>query len=655
MIHLENVWKGYGSLVLLKGVSWKIKEGRKVGLLGANGAGKTTLLKIIVGLEEPDEGEVTRRGGLSIGYLPQEPEIRDLHISLFDIVRSAREDLIKVEEEMAAVEEQLESCDHGSEEFEGFVARYSSLQAMFQDLGGYSFASRIAKVLRGLGFKEEDWQRPLSELSGGFRMRVSLARLLVMDLDLLLLDEPTNNLDLEALSWLEGYLKEWRKGIIVVTHDRYFLDSVVDEIVELFDGTLSFYAFSYSGYVEEKKRRVEAQWKAYEEQRREIERIQRFIERFRSRKATAPQVQSRIKMLEKMEKIEPPKVQKTFEIKVPGPKRPPKRVLCLKELTVGYGDLAVLKGISATLYRGEGVALMGPNGAGKSSLLKTIVGEIEPKAGEVILGEGVLIGYFAQSTEETLDPDITVFETLEKQVPQWKIGEIRDLLAGFLFRGEDVFKPVRELSGGERSRLALSLLFTLPKNLLLLDEPTNHLDINAREALERALLKFRSRGGALLIVSHDRYFLKKLTGKMWILSHGNLQVFEGSYPEYEEKGEERVRESPHLMLSPKRLAHLELMRRRKMEKERRKLLKQVEREIMGLEKEIESLEGQIGELEKRLGDPSLYKSGDEAREKVVEYEEKKKKLSILLRRWEELEIEAQRIRGELEVLKQDER
>lgn len=475
---------------------------------------------------------------------------------------------------------------------------------------------------------------------------------MVRDADLYLLDEPTNNLDLFAIGWLEDYLKGLEKTMIIVTHDRYFLDKVVKEIVELNDGKLSFYPFSYSGYVTEKKKRNEAQWKAYEAQQREIKRIKEFINKMRKRKDRAPQAQERIKRLLKMKKIEPPHVKRPFSIKFPPPKRPPKQILRIKNLRVTYGNYTVFKEVNASVFRAEGIALLGPNGAGKSTLLKTIVGEKKPSLGEIQIGEGVGIGYFAQSIKEVLDPEKTLLETAEMEAPEWTQKELRDLLGAFNFRGDDVFNLVSELSGGEKARLSLALLFTHSMNFLLLDEPTNHLDISMREALEDALLRFQKLGGSILVVSHDRYFLKKLTKRIWILSDHTLREFEGSYAEYEE---EMMKKKPitkePLQITEKRRSHLEYLKRKKLEKEKNKELRAIEREIIHTEEKIDELESEVKGLEKILGDPSLYKNSSEIKEKIEHYQNGKRKLQTLYRQWEELEVCAQRVRQELKTLR----
>ncbi len=636
MITLRSVHKSFGGNTVLAGIDWVIPQGARIGLIGANGAGKTTLLLIIKGDMEPDEGEVVKRPSLRIGYLPQEPILFQSDRGVVDEAMRGRSDLLEMEERLAEIESRMANAE--GKELDRLIREHAALRQEFEKAGGYALRSEALKVLRGLGFDEVLIKKRVSELSGGFRARLELAKLLLSEPDVLLLDEPTNNLDIPSLIWLENYLKNFKGTFIVVSHDRYLLDKVVDEIVELERGKLYFYSGNYSKYVVEKRRREELlreKWKEYE---REKAKLIRFIERYKAYKDKARLVRDRKKKLEKLEP--PPEIieRRGFKIRVRSVRRLPKLVVKLHRVCKGFSGISVLKDIDLEIHRGDRIALMGPNGRGKSTLISIIAGRLKPDSGDVYISDGVEIGYFAQSQTEVLDPTLTVLETMEKEAEEMTLWEIRRLLGAFLFSDDDVFKTVGELSGGERARLALALVFAKPRNFLLLDEPTNHLDIATREALEEALINF---DGAYLIVSHDRYFVEKTANKILYLDE-ELFVFHGRYSEYEKilsRGEIRKpakKEKPRRERKPDELR----IKRRKIRRLREELEK--------IEARLEELESEKKLIEEELANPDLYRDGEEAREKVTRYEVLKKELDDLYRKWEELMIKLEKEEREYE-------
>jgi len=528
MIQLSELTKSFGDRVLFDHVTWQITDRERVGLCGPNGAGKTTLLRMMAGLDEPDSGGVLKPAALTVGYLPQDG-LSHAGRTLFDEAASAFGELIAMKAEMHALEERLGNPSIPEAEHDAMLHRYSDLQDHFRLRGGYSIELKTATVLQGLGFRTADFERPTETFSGGWQMRIALARLLLGEPGLLLLDEPTNHLDLEARNWLEEYLNAYPHAVILVSHDRFFLDAVVTRIADLTLRTLTDYHTNYSGYLAEHHQRIEAMRKAKREQDEEVARVKMFIDRFRYQATKASQVQSRIKMLEKVVPIEVPPERKKIHFDFPSCAKSGRMVLELKHARKGYGDVVVFTDLGLHVERGDRIALVGPNGVGKSTLMRMLSAEEPPDAGERTVGHNVVMQYFAQDEATRLDPQPTVYETLASGSPLQMVPMIRNILGGFLFSGDDVYKHVRVLSGGERTRLAVARMLLRPSNTLLLDEPTNHLDLDSKEVLLDALVDY---GGTLIFVSHDRYFVERLATKIIEVGNGTALMFPGTYKEF---------------------------------------------------------------------------------------------------------------------------
>jgi ATP-binding cassette subfamily F protein 3 len=528
MIQLSEITKSFGDRVLLDHVTWQIIARERVGLCGPNGAGKTTLLRMMAGLEEADSGAILKPAALTVGYLPQDG-LTHAGRTVFEEASSAFARLLAMKTEMHALEERLGDPSIPESEHDAMLARYSDLQDHFRLGGGYEIELRTGTVLQGLGFQATDFERPTETFSGGWQMRIALAKLLLGQPNLLLLDEPTNHLDLEARNWLEGYLNDYPHAVILVSHDRFFLDAVVTRIADLTLRTLTDYIGNYSQYLVTHQARIDQLRKAKREQDEEVARVKMFIDRFRYKATKASQVQSRIKMLEKVVPIEVPPERKKIHFDFPTAPKSGRTVLELKHARKAYGDVTVFRTLDLHLERGDRIALVGPNGTGKSTLMRMLSGEERPDDGERVEGHNVVMQYFAQDEATRLDPAPTVYETLASGSPLQMVPAIRNILGGFLFTGDDVYKKVRVLSGGERTRLAVARMLLRPSNTLLLDEPTNHLDLDSKEVLLDALAAY---GGTLIFVSHDRYFVERLATKIIEVGNGAAVVYPGTYTEF---------------------------------------------------------------------------------------------------------------------------
>lgn len=528
MIQLSCLTKSFGDRVLLEEVTWQISTGERVGLCGPNGAGKTTLLKMLAGFDEPDSGCIIKPSNLTVGYLPQDGLLHAGR-SILDEASSAFADLLAVKSEMHAIEERLGDAALSQEEHDAVLERYSALQDRFRIAEGYSIDLKVATVLRGLGFSEASFDQPTDALSGGWQMRLAMAKLLLGRPTLLLLDEPTNHLDLDARNWLEEYLAAYPHAVILVSHDRFFLDSVVTRITDLNLRQLTDYPGNYTHYIAERDARMEQLRKAKREQDEEVARVKMFIDRFRYQATKAAQVQSRIKMLEKVVPIEAPPERKRIHFSFPVCARSGRIVLELHNVRKAYGENVVFRHLNLHIERGDRLALVGPNGAGKSTLMRMLSGVEAHDTGTRREGHQVIMQYFAQDEAVRLDPTLTVYETLESGSPNDMVPAIRNILGGFLFSGDDVYKKVAVLSGGERTRLAVARMLLRPSNTLLLDEPTNHLDLDSKDILLEALEDY---GGTLIFVSHDRYFVERLASKIVEVGHGDALVFPGTYSEF---------------------------------------------------------------------------------------------------------------------------
>jgi len=664
MIQLSELTKSFGDRVLFDHVTWQITDRERVGLCGPNGAGKTTLLRMMAGLDEPDSGAVLKPAALTTGYLPQDGLNHSGH-TLFEEASSAFGELIAMKAEMHALEARLGDPSIPEAEHDAMLHRYSDLQDHFRLREGYSIELKTATVLQGLGFRTTDFDRPTETFSGGWQMRIALAKLLLVQPNLLLLDEPTNHLDLEARNWLEEYLNAYPHAVILVSHDRFFLDAVVTRIADLTLRTLTDYHTNYSGYLAEHHERIEALRKAKREQDEEVARVKMFIDRFRYQATKASQVQSRIKMLEKVVPIEVPPERKKIHFDFPACAKSGRIVLELKHARKAYGGLVVFTDVGLHIERGDRIALVGPNGVGKSTLMRMLSGEEAPDAGSRTLGHNVVMQYFAQDEATRMDPAPTVYETLASGSPLQMVPMIRNILGGFLFSGDDVYKHVRVLSGGERTRLAVARMLLRPSNTLLLDEPTNHLDLDSKEVLLDALVDY---GGTLIFVSHDRYFVERLATKMIEVGNGTAIMFPGTYKEFlwhKEHGTEGARgvqpseqkdvkpapsRPPSHKRSPDRLAlqhngtaatpkqsHEEKKRVDAEARKKSRALQARQQRIESLESRIAETEAAIREIEQQMSAPGFYDDRAAAQPVIDRHQALMWQVGDLMNQWEELQ------------------
>lgn len=539
MLRLEHISKIYPTGEVLQDINWEVKPGDRIGLVGVNGAGKSTQLKIISGEIEPTAGQIIRPASLHIAYLNQEFEV--------DPTRTVQEEFWTVFKEANAVQLELYEVQRDMEtatveQLDKLINKLDKLQRQFESLDGYNLDARIGKILPEMGFQVEDGDRLVSAFSGGWQMRMSLGKILLQKPDLLLLDEPTNHLDLETIEWLENYLRSLTTPMVIVSHDREFLDRLCTQIVETERGVSTTYLGNYSAYLQQKAENEASQLSAFERQQKEIEKQQAFVDRFRASATRSTQAKSREKQLEKVERIEAPTTGvRTLHFRFPPAPRSGREVVEIKDLTHTYGDKILFLGANLLIERGDRIAFLGPNGAGKSTLLKIITGMEIPTEGNVKLGDhNVIPGYFEQNQAEALDLNKTVMETIHNEVPDWKNEEVRTLLGRFLFAGDTVFKQVGALSGGEKARLALAKMLLCPVNLIILDEPTNHLDIPAKEMLEEALQNY---DGTAIVVSHDRYFISQVANKIVEIRDGEFRVYLGDYHYYLTKIEEEKQQA----------------------------------------------------------------------------------------------------------------
>jgi len=659
VIQLSDLTKSFGDRTLLEHVTWQIGDGDRVGLCGPNGAGKTTLLKMLAGLDEADSGAVVRPADLTIGYLPQDG-LSHSGRTVFAEASSAFQPLLDVKAEMHEIEHRLGDATVPDAEHEAMLSRYAELQDRFRLSDGYNMDLRIATVLRGLGFSPEDAERPCETFSGGWQMRIALAKLLLGRPNLLLLDEPTNHLDLEARNWLESYLREYPHAVMLVSHDRFFLDSVVTRIADLNLRTLTDYHGNYSDYLVERDARIERLRAAKREQDEEVARVKLFVDRFRYQATKAAQVQSRIKMLEKVVPIEVPPERKKVHFTFPAAPKGGRTVLELKHVRKAYGPLVVFEDLSLHIERGDRIALVGPNGTGKSTLMRMLSASESPDRGERHPGHQVVAEYFAQDEATRLDPVKTVYETLVSGSPMHMVPAIRTILGGFLFSGDDIYKKCGVLSGGERTRLAVARMLLRPSNLLLLDEPTNHLDLDSKDVLLDALVDY---GGTLIFVSHDRYFVERLATRIIEIGGGRAESFPGTYPEFlwrkehlhesapvPEPGrtvvrpaaEPRVAKTAHRPAQekgPRAAAKVDHEQRKREQAEQRKLdreKKQRQARVADLETRIAAHEESIRTLESRMSAPGFYDDRDAAQQAVSRHQTLMWEVGELMHQWEML-------------------
>jgi ATP-binding cassette, subfamily F, member 3 len=534
MLSLQNAGKRFGPRVLFTEANWLIRSNEKTALVGANGTGKSTLMKVLAGLESLDYGIMQQTRGMSMGYLPQEG-LRLTGRTVFEECLSVFDELRAMQGEIEGAAAQMSELDHASAEYEAAAERFSMLQERFHALDGYALDAQVGTVLTGLGFGKEDWSRQVDEFSGGWQMRIAMAKLLLAKPNLLLLDEPTNHLDLETRNWLEDYLHSYPFGYILISHDRYFLDVTIDRTVEIWNKRLTIFQGNYTKYLSQKDERLAQLQAAYKNQRDQVEHLEAFINRFRAQATKAKQVQSRIKELEKIERIEIPEEEPVIHFKFPQPAPSGRMVVEAEGLGKSYGSKRVFSNARFSIERGDRVALVGVNGAGKSTLIKLLTGVEQPTEGAIKLGHNVVSEYFAQDQYKVLDPEARMLDDMSRAAVKVPESELRSLLGCFLFSGDDVFKRLGVLSGGERNRFALARILVSPSNFLLLDEPTNHLDMRAKDVLLDAIAAF---SGTVVFVSHDRYFIDRLATRVIEVENGVLTNYPGNYEDYLRKKEE---------------------------------------------------------------------------------------------------------------------
>ena len=670
MIQLSDLTKSFGDRVLLDHVTWQIGDGDRVGLCGPNGAGKTTLLKMLAGFDDPDSGGIVKPATLTIGYLPQDG-LTHSGRTVFEEVSTAFQPLLDMQREMEEIEHRLGDASVPQDEHDAMLVRYSDLQDRFRLGEGYSTDLRIASVLRGLGFNADDRDRPAETFSGGWQMRIALAKLLLGRPNLLLLDEPTNHLDLDARNWLEEYLSAYPYAVILVSHDRYFLDAVVTRITDLNLRKLTDYVGNYSKYVEQRDAMLERLRTMKREQDEEVARIEMFINRFRYQATKAAQVQSRIKLLEKVVPIEVPPERKRIHFTFPTCAKSGRTVLELKHVRKAYPAppgstsqaVVVFRDLNLHIERGDRIALVGPNGAGKSTLMRMLSGEEAPDSGTVTVGHQVVTEYFAQDEATRMAPTRTVYETLEQGSALDMVPAIRNILGGFLFSGDDIHKKVGVLSGGERTRLAVARMLLRSSNTLLLDEPTNHLDLDSKDVLLEAIEDY---GGTLILVSHDRYFVEKLATKIIEVGHGEAIVYPGTYSEFlwskehagaipnpksrlpnpkpapKQKPEGRG-PKPDTAATPLKAPELSREQRKQLDADRKKKQRTADtlnKRIAELEGRIADRETKVKELEAAIATPGFYDDPDAAKAVIDRHQALMWEVGDLIGQWEALQEHA---------------
>ncbi len=643
MISLDNLTISYGGWTLFDGISFMINPKDRIGLVGKNGAGKTTLLRVITGEQQPTEGAVTINSECTIGYLPQQMRVADT-TSLVAETAKAFEEVIRIESNIERLTAEIASrTDYESEEYAELIHRLNDANDRYHILGGDTRDADIERTLLGLGFKRSDFERPTREFSGGWRMRIELAKLLLRRPSIFLLDEPTNHLDIESIQWLEEYLKNYNGAVLLISHDRAFLDNVTTRTVEISLGKAYDYKVPYSKYVVLRQERRAQQMAAYENQQRLIEKTEEFIEKFRYKPTKSNQVQSRIKQLEKLDRIEVDEEDLSrLNIKFPPAPRTGQIVAEVKEVGKAFGEKRIFSGAEFTIERGQKIALVGRNGEGKTTFARMLIGELEATEGSIKLGANVNIGYYAQNQDDLMDGEFTVFDTLDRVAVGDIRTRLRDILGAFLFRGEDIEKKVKVLSGGERSRLAMARLMLEPYNLLVLDEPTNHMDMRSKDILKDALQKY---DGTVVVVSHDREFLDGLVDRIYEFRDGGVREYLGdiwyflekrkveSLQEIERKERPATTEKSTPDNNAGKLSY-------EQKKEQEKILRKLRKTVESIEEELAKVETEIAEYDKRFAVATDYNADDYAK-----YDALKQRYDHLMHEWEkasyELEITEQ--------------
>lgn len=640
MLQLKNIDKYFADRRIFSAINWHIRPTDRIGLCGENGAGKSTLLKLLSGQVESDGGTLQTAKGTTFGYLPQDGLIHKGQ-TLFQEAQSALAELQLIEKELRQLEERI-TADADVVELE----RYAELQQSFEQHGGYQMDAEIGRVLHGLGFKAEDFDKPCETFSGGWQMRIALAKLLLTRPNLLLLDEPTNHLDLPARDWLEDYLLAYPFAVVLVSHDRFFLDKVVSRIVEIWNGELTEYPGNYSRYITAREERIETLKAAKQHQDEEIERIEAFINRFRYQANKASQVQSRVKQLEKIERIFLPPERKKIAFTFPVPPKGGRIAVSLKKASQVYGNLNVLNQVDVQVEQGERLALVGPNGAGKSTLIRLLAGVENPVSGERVEGHNLHQAYFAQDQAAELNPTRDVYSEISADAPYAMVPKLRNILGAFLFSGDEIEKPVNILSGGERNRLALAKLLLRPANLLLLDEPTNHLDLQSKQVLLDSLKKY---SGTIVFVSHDRYFVDELATRVLEVGGSKVESYLGNYEDFlrakqllgdtshsihrvEQQSSSVVDEAPAMSKETRKQSHA-------ARKEQQRREQKLQKDLIQAESKVEELEVRLGALERSMADPETYQNQDVWHQLSRDHGELKACLEKAYKLWEQLQEE----------------
>lgn len=650
VLNVSNLGVNFQGTDLFSGITFVVNKKDRIGLVGKNGVGKSTILKIIAGVQQATSGQVDRQGDVEVGYLPQEFNYNSER-TVLDETRRAFEKLITTQNRIEEINKELgEREDYESESYQEIIEELNHLYEVLNHLDADKSDSKIERVLKGLGFVEEDFNRPLTEFSGGWQMRVELAKLILAKPQVLLLDEPTNHLDIESILWLETFFKEYDGALIMISHDRMFLDNVTNRTIEIVHGRIYDYKVSYSKFLNLREERLQQQESAYKNQQAYIKQQERFIERFRAKNTKAKQVQSKIKALDKIERVQFDELD-TSEItfRFPPPPRSGELVAEAKDAFKAYGEKDVLNELNFKILRGERVAFVGKNGMGKSTLVKLLVGEESGTAGEVKLGINVELGYYAQVQENTLNHKRTVLQTLDDiATGEWsKEYRLRALLGSFLFRDEDMDKKVSVLSGGEKSRLALARLLLKENNLLILDEPTNHLDLASKDVLKQALRDYK---GTLILVSHDRAFLQGLTERTFEFKHGKIKEHVGNIDDFlahhhvdsfrafeADTDKTRAENEPSKKNSQNKKDYLE-------KKERKNRLRTLQKEVRGLEKRMEQMEAELADMEAKMADPEFYEQNPkESKELFFKHGELKQRMDQKMQTWEKLSLEKEEL------------
>ena len=642
MIDLSNISLQFNGRYLYKEINYKINAGDRISLVGANGTGKTSLLRIISGVLQPEAGNVYRQKGITIGYLPQE-NVTHKGKTLIDEAFSALTDIISLREKEEYLSEKLLDSNLIEDERQDVINQLGEVHHRLEELDSYSADARVEKILTGLGFDEREFRKKTDEFSGGWQMRIALAKILISQNDILLLDEPTNHLDLDSLEWLINFLKNYKGAIVVVSHDKHFVDEITNKTLEIFLGRFNTFNGNYEAYLKFKEERDALLIQQYEQQQKKIKETERFIERFRYKATKARQVQSRIKQLEKVELVELPEEAGKIKLKFPEPPSSGRINIELLTLSKSYGSNKVLNNINFSIERGEKIAFVGPNGAGKSTLAKIIAGKINFDSGERKTGHNTIINYYAQDVADELDPNLDLIETLEESEPDKTPVFLRNLLGSFLFSGDDVFKQVGVLSGGEKSRVALAKILLTKSNLIILDEPTNHLDYSSKLILQSALKNFP---GSLVLVSHDIDFLRPIVNKVVYIKNKELKIFPDGIDyflskriELQEEKEKNKSLENFQGISRKEQKRIEAELRQKKYQATKVLIKNVRQ----LELKISELEIKERQLEKELSDPELYNKPELMREKNLQFNSVKQELTRLVEEWEKQTAELQNV------------